>query len=292
VEERESQQPSAPDPAVAGGVGTGSTAGAGGGVPVRPPSTGSLGSLFRSVPDWEERGTPAYVAEFVGTFLLVLSICVVVSLNSRDGLGVTDFAVIGLVHAFVLAMLIYTLGGTSGAHFNPAVTAALAALRRISPVDAVIYWLVQLSGAIAAALVTKLLLLDEGRTANYGATTVSEQFLQGKALPGLLVEVLGTFILMWAIMGCAVNPRGEREWAGLVIGFALALAVLIFAPLDGAGFNPARSFGPAIVSGEFSDFWVYVVGPLIGAALAAFGYKALVLDPQGKPVERPVDTFA
>ena len=74
----------------------------------------------------EERGTPAYVAEFIGTFFLVLFVCMVVTLNSAGGLGVTDFAVIGLVHAFVLAMLVYTLGGTSGAHFNPAVTASLA----------------------------------------------------------------------------------------------------------------------------------------------------------------------
>ena len=111
----------------------------------------------------EERGTPAYVAEFIGTFFLVLFVCLVVTLNSAGGLGVTDFAVIGLVHAFVLAMLVYTLGGTSGAHFNPAVTAALAALRKITLIDATIYWLVQLAGAVAAALVTKLLLLDEGR---------------------------------------------------------------------------------------------------------------------------------
>jgi MIP family channel proteins len=249
-------------------------------------------ALFRTEPDWEERGTPAYVAEFIGTFFLVLAICMIVSLNSAGGLGVTDFAVIGLVHVFVLAMLVYTLGGTSGAHFNPAVTAALAALRKISPIDALTYWLVQLSGGVAAALVTKVLLLDEGKGANYGATTVSQSILQGGAWAGLLCEILGTFILMWAIMGAAVNPRGQREWAGLIIGFALGLAVLMFAPLDGASFNPARSFGPAIVSGEFSDFWIYVVGPVIGALLATFAYKAVVLDPQGKPAERPVDTFA
>ena len=78
----------------------------------------------------EARDWPAYLAEFIGTFLLVLFICVIVSVNSRDGLGVTDFAVIGLVHAFLLAMLVYTLGGTSGAHLNPAVTIGLAAVRR------------------------------------------------------------------------------------------------------------------------------------------------------------------
>ena len=166
----------------------------------------------------EERGTPAYVAEFIGTFFLVLFVCLIVTVNSGGGLGFTDWAVIGLVHAFLLAMLVYTLGGTSGAHFNPAVTGALAALRRITLIDAVIYWLVQLAGAVAGALVCKLLLLDEGRAAKYGAATVSEKFLQGKPLGGLLAETLGAYVLMWAIMGVAVNPRGQADWAGSTSG--------------------------------------------------------------------------
>ena len=234
---------------------------------------------------------PAFIAEFLGTFVLVFFVTAVVCLNSEDGLRFIDFAVIGLVHVFVLAMLIYTLAGTSGAHFNPAVTAGLAAVRKISPADAVIYWLVQLSGGVLGALVTKLLLVDEGRGVSYGATTVSEQFLQGKALPGLLAEVIGTFVLMWAIMGLAVNPKGERNFGGLIIGMALGLGVMVLAPLSGAGFNPARSFGPAVVSGEFSDFWIYVVGPLVGALIAALGYRALVLEPKDEPGLRPIDTL-
>jgi len=239
----------------------------------------------------EERGANAYVAEFIGTFFLVLFIASVVAVNSADGLGVTDFAVIGLVHAFLLAMLIYTLGATSGAHFNPAVTIALAAIRRISIADAAIYILVQLSGGVAGALVCKLLLLDEGSGVNYGAATVSEQFAQGKALTGLLAECIGTFVLMWAIMGVAVNERGERAWAGWVIGATLGFAVMTLAPISGAGFNPARWFGPAIVSGTYDDGWVYVVGPVLAALAAAFLYTALVLKPEGKLAERPIDTY-
>jgi glycerol uptake facilitator-like aquaporin len=96
---------------------------------------------------------------------------------------------------------------------------------------------------------------------------------------------------MWAIMGTAVNPRGERAWAGLVIGIALGLGVMTLAPLSGAGFNPARWLGPAIVSGQFADAWVYVVGPLLGALGAAQGYRALVLDPQARVARRPIDTL-
>lgn len=239
----------------------------------------------------EERGTPAYVAEFIGTFLLVLFVCLVISVNSKGGLGFTDFAVIGLVHAFVLALIVYSIGGTSGAHVNPAVTAALAALRKISPIDALIYWMVQLAGGVAGALVCKLLLLDEGRSANYGAATVSQQFLQGRALPGLLAEVIGSFVLMWAIMAVAVNPRGERAWAGWVIGIALGLGVMVLAPVDGASFNPARWFGPAIVAGEYSDFWIYILGPLLGMLAAAFAYRFVVLDPAERVAQRPVDVL-
>ncbi len=239
--------------------------------------------------DVQERGVPAYVAEFLGTFLLVLFVCSVVSINSEGGLQFTDFAVIGLVHVFVLAVLVYSLGHTSGAHFNPAVTTALTALRKISPLDAMIYILVQLAGAVAGALVTKLLLQDEGRAVDYGATVVSEKFLQGKPLGALLVEVIGTFILMWAIMTFAVNPRSERWMSGLGIGMALGLAVMVFAPLDGAAFNPARSFGPAIVANEFGDFWVYVVGPALGAILAAFAYVFLVLKPQEREAQPPIE---
>jgi MIP family channel proteins len=238
----------------------------------------------------EERGPTAYAAEFLGTFLLVFFIASIVVVSSPNGVGATDFAVIGLVHAFVLAMLVYTLGGTSGAHFNPAVTFGLLTLRRISPFDAAVYWVVQLVGGVVAALVVKLLLLEPGRATGYGATAVSP-LLQGSALLGLLAEVIGTFVLMWAIMGTAVNPRGERAWAGLVIGIALGLGVMTLAPLSGAGFNPARWLGPAVVSGQFSDAWIYIVGPLLGALGAAQGYKALVLDPQERVARRPIDTL-
>jgi MIP family channel proteins len=239
----------------------------------------------------EERGPTAYVAELIGTFLLVFFVCAIVIVNSGDGIGYADFAVIGLVHAFVLAMLVYTLGGTSGAHFNPAVTAALRALNKISTPDALFYFLMQLLGALAAAWLAKLLFLDEGRAVDYGAISVSEPFLQGKPLGGLVAELIGTFVLMWAIMGTAVNPRGERASAGLVIGITLGFGVMALAPVSGAGFNPARWFGPAVVSGNYADFWIYIVGPLLGAAAAALGYRALVLDPQDKVAERPIDTL-
>jgi MIP family channel proteins len=238
----------------------------------------------------EERDARAYVAEFIGTFFLVLFICTIVTVNSAGGLGFTDFAVIGLVHAFVLSMLVYTLGGVSGAHFNPAVTIALAALKKIKPTDAVIYIIVQLAGAIGGALVCKLLLLDEGNAVNYGAATVSPKFEQGKALAGLLAEAIGTFVLVWAIVGTAVNEKADKGWAGWTIGATLGFAVMALAPISGAGFNPARWFGPALVSGIYTDGWVYIVGPVVAGVLAALLYRWIGLTGRAAE-ERPVDSL-
>jgi glycerol uptake facilitator protein len=238
----------------------------------------------------EDREWPAYMAEFIGTFLLVFFVCTIVSINSAGGIGVTDFAVIGLLHAFILAMLVYTLGGTSGAHFNPAVTTTLLALRKIKPGDALVYVLVQLSGGVAGALVCKALVTDAGRGVHYGAVSVS-QIVHGHALPGLIAEILGTFVLMWAIMGVAVNPRGQRDWAGLVIGITLGFAVMAFAPISGAGLNPARWFGPAVVGNEWGTWLIYIVGPIIGGLLAGFVYDRVVIAPANRVTDRPIDTL-
>jgi MIP family channel proteins len=228
----------------------------------------------------EDRGLPAYVAEFIGTLLLVLFIGSI--LSTATGLGVTDFAVIGLLHVFVLAMLIATLGGTSGAHFNPAITVALAGARKIKPPDAVIYIVLQFAGAIVGALIVKLIFKDEG-SGSYGTPTVSDKWLQGKNLSGMFVEMVGTFALVWAVFGAAVNVRAERGWAPWIIGGTLGAMVMCFGPLTGAGFNPARSIGPAIVAGnpDWSQLIVsYTIGPIIGGLLAWVSYTAIALTQQ------------
>src|SRR4051794_6754639 len=199
----------------------------------------------------EERGAAAYTAEFLGTFILVFFICMIVIVSSPKTAGATDWIVIGFVHFLTLMLLVAALGGTSGAHFNPAVTATLTALRKISPPDAVIYILLQLAGGVAGALVVKLLLKDEGDPVNYGAPSVAKFTTD---FGGFTAELLGTFMLMWAIMGAAVNPRAPRSAAPWVIGAALGVALLVFGPVTGGSFNPARAFGPDLVSGEFDGF--------------------------------------
>jgi glycerol uptake facilitator protein len=244
------------------------------------------------VTEVQDRGPAAYIAEFIGTLLLVFFVTAVVSLyvtapSATNPNPFIDFSVIGLVHAFVLFGLIQTLAIISGAHFNPAVTVVMTVLREIKPPDALIYVVAQLGGGVGGALLTKLLLDDEGRGVDYGVTLVSDR-LEGAIFPGMVVEALGTFFLVWVIVGVAVNPRATKEWAALAIGAALGMLVMVLGPLTGGSFNPARSFGPAIVSGEFGgagDFLlVYVVAPVIGALLAGFLYFNLVIAPGKKGV--------
>ncbi len=245
------------------------------------------------VTEVQDRGPAAYIAEFIGTLLLVFFITAVVSLyvalpSRVNPVPFVDFSVIGLVHAFLLFALIQTLAVISGAHFNPAVTAVMTVLRQITPTDAAIYIVAQLAGGVGGALLTKLLLEDEGRAVHYGAAAVSSR-LEGAILPGMVVEVLGTFFLVWVIVGVAVNPRATKEWAALAIGATLGMLVMVLAPLTGASFNPARAFGPAIVSGEWSggaaDFLlVYVLAPVIGAIVAGVLYFNLFITPGKKGV--------
>jgi MIP family channel proteins len=226
----------------------------------------------------QDRGLAAYIAELVGTFFLVFVIGTVVTLYVATGSTAqfgSDFAVIGLVHGLVLFTLIQTLGGVSGAHLNPVVTAAAAVLRRIDPVDAVVYMLAQLSGGVLGALLVRGLLVDEGTAGNYGAVQTSP--LLGGEFQGALVEMIGTFLLVLAVVAVALNQRAWRDWAPLTIGLTLAFCVMVFGPLSGASLNPARWFGPALISGEWGGVWPYVVGPLVGALLAAAFYRFVIL---------------
>ena len=235
----------------------------------------------------QERGIAAYLAELIGTLLLVFFVTSVVVLFVSTGgqaqFG-SDFAVVGLVHAFLLFGLIVMFGVVSGGHFNPAVTLAALAIRRIRPLDAVIYMLAQLSGGVLGALLTKALLLDEGRATHYGATQVSG-LLAGN-FAGATVEAIGTFVLVLVILAAVYSEKSFKEWAPLAIGTTLGFAVMVFGPLTGAGLNPARWFGPALVGSEFGDFWVYIVGPVVGSLLAAVVYR-FVLEPGGLPPTEP-----
>jgi MIP family channel proteins len=240
----------------------------------------------------QDRGPAAYLAELIGTLLLVFFVTAVVSLfvtqaTPQNPTPFVDFGVIGLVHFLLLFILVQGFAIASGAHFNPAVTIAMAALRQIKPPDAVIYLLAQLVGAVLGALLTKLLLNNfaNADAVNFGAPSVSAA-LDHKTLLGMLGEFIGTFVLVLTIVAVAVDPRVDRALAPLAIGAALGLGVMIMGSLTGGSFNPARAFGPDLVSGEWDGFGkfllVYVLAPILGGLVAAVGYMRLLFTPGAK----------
>lgn len=236
----------------------------------------------------QERGLAAYLAELIGTFLLVFFITTVIVLFLSTGEQAqfgTDFAVIGLVHAFLLFGLIVMFGVVSGGHFNPAVTLAAIVIKRISAIDGLIYMLAQFSGGVLGALLCKGLLLDEGRATHYGAATVSS--LLAGDLQGMIIEAIGTFCLVLVILAAVFSKKSFKDWAPLAIGTTLGFIVMVGGPLTGGSFNPARWFGPALVANEWGGVWPYLLGPIVGSLLAAVVFR-FVLEAGGPaPTESP-----
>jgi glycerol uptake facilitator protein len=245
----------------------------------------------------QERGPAAYIAELIGTFGLVfvitMSVVLFVPAAQAQAGGVAfqpfqDFAVVGLVHAFVLFFLIQTLAIICGAHFNPAITIGLAAIRQIRLLDAGIYIVMQLAGATIGALFTKALVTEIGKNVHYGAPALNTGRV-GTTLAGMGAEGIGTFFLVWAVVGVAVNPAGLKDWSGFAIGATLGFAVMITGALTGGALNPARAFGPSLVAHHFDGSagrWLllYVLSPGVGAVLAAAGYFWLFIQPGKKGV--------
>lgn len=193
-----------------------------------------------------------------------------------------DVLPIALAFAFALAVAVYAFGGTSGGHFNPAVTLALAVTRRFDWADVAPYCLMHCLGGIAGAFLVAGIYGEsgvafEGTNILLGATTVAAGVGQWQAI---LSEALVAFVLTTAIMAIAVDRRAPKGWSGLVIGLALGAGVLVAGAATGASANFARSLGPFVASLVFdpdtipwSDLIVYAVGPVVGAAAAAYAYE-------------------
>jgi aquaporin NIP len=205
------------------------------------------------------------VAEAIATFALVVAGCgaIISDQHSGGGLGVVG---IGLVFGLVIMVMVYATGHLSGAHINPAVTVAFTLTRHFPGRDALAYVAAQLVGATLGALV--LLAVWPGQPARLGAT------LPGVGVGSALVyETILTAFLMFVITAVATDTRAVGAAAAIAIGGAVGLDAIFGGPVTGASMNPARSFGPALAAGEWRDFWLYVVGPLFGAALGALAYQ-------------------
>lgn len=221
-------------------------------------------------------------SEAIGTFMLVFAGCgaIVTDAHTGGSLGVVGVA---LVFAFVVTAAIYAGGHVSGAHYNPAVTLAFVAARHFHGRDAVAYVAAQLAGAVLAALL--LLGAWPQQPAELGATVPSVAV--GTAL---VYEVVMSAFLMFVITAVATDTRAVGAAAAIAIGFTVGLDALFGGPLTGASMNPARSLGPALASGTWTDFWVYLAGPIAGAVLGAFAYELIRGDrPPIPPPSTPED---
>ncbi len=211
-----------------------------------------------------------YIIEFIGTFFLVLIIAFTTNDPQLWAGGGTPFAPIAI--GCGLMVMVYMGGHISGAHYNPAVTLAVLICKKINSKDAVAYMLVQILGAMAAALAFYFIL---GRSMG-----------EPKPLPGfhlnlkpMMVELLFTFALVMVVLNVAVSKKTSgNSYYGLAIGFTILAAVYAGGPVSGGAFNPAVGLGPAIShamtgGGNLEFVWIYLAGPIAGAILAAWIFK-------------------
>lgn len=207
------------------------------------------------------------LAEAIGTFILVFAGTGAVMVNQISNGAITHLGV-SFVFGAVVAALIYTLGHVSGAHFNPAVTLAFWGGGYFPGRRVLGYCLAQCGGAIAASAT---LAFSLGHVGTLGATLPRDN----NWLQAFILEVILTFILMFVIMGSAVDKRAASGFAGLAIGLTVALEAAFLGPITGASMNPARSLGPALVAGLWQHHWLYWVAPILGAQLAVWCYRIL-----------------
>jgi MIP family channel proteins len=224
-------------------------------------------------------------AEFIGTFALVfIGAGAVLSAGPSAGAGNLEIA---LAYGLVIAVMVSALAHISGGHFNPAVTLGMLLTRRISVVLGLLYWVVQLGGAVLAALLLKWIFPTD-QQATLGSPALGPGIDVG---PGLVIEAILTFFLVWVVFATMVDPRGSyTAIAGLAVGFVIAFDTLMGGPLTGAMMNPARAFGPELVANDWDDFWIWYVGPLAGGAIAALLYDEVYMRRAGPVPVGPPET--
>jgi MIP family channel proteins len=215
----------------------------------------------------------AAVAEFVATFALIFIGAGAVILNANGQLDLTGVA---LAHGLVLAIMVSVTAHISGGLVNPAVAISLWVTGKLPTTRAGVLIAAQLAGAVAGAFLLKLLLPTELFDAGGGgAPALGDTIAVGK---GILIEAVLTFFLVFAVFGTAVDDRGPfAKTAGLTIGLVIAFDIMAFGPYTGAAMNPARWFGPALATGEWSDWFVWIVGPIAGGIIAGVLYWSAFL---------------
>ena len=216
------------------------------------------------------------IAEMIGTGFLVFFGCGAIIMDVFPGGGFHVFG-IAMVHAFVLSLAISMTMGISGGHLNPAVTIGLLTIKKISPSDAFIYIASQLVGALVGALLVRTILPDNvGHIIAYGTPTLQSSVTVPQAIA---IEAVITFLLMSGVMGTIVASNAPRI-GGFGVGLTLIPSIMVAGILTGAAANPARAFGPAAISGNFTAQAVWWIGPILGAVVAALLWHHVLLKEQ------------
>lgn len=219
-----------------------------------------------------------YLAEMIGTMVLVLMGCgSAIFAGDAAGAVSTGVGTLGVAMAFGLSVvaMAYTIGGISGCHINPAITLGVFLSGRMNGKDAAMYMLFQVFGAIIGSSILYLLV----STGAHGGPTATgaNSFNDGMMLQAFIAEAVFTFIFVLVVLGSTDDRKGAGNLAGLAIGLSLVLVHIVCIPITGTSVNPARSIAPALFQGgeALSQVWLFIVAPLLGAALSAGAWKVL-----------------
>jgi len=208
------------------------------------------------------------IAELIGTFALVFCGTGAIIIDQQTGGGVSHTG-IAITFGLIVMSMIYAFGNISGAHFNPAVSIAFTIAGRFPLKELVPYIISQLAGAMFASLILRFLFPENGLL----GTTLPA----GAAMQSFVLEFILTFFLMIVIINVATGSKEQGMFAGLAIGSVVLLEAMFAGPICGASMNPARSFAPALISGDFDYLWIYLTAPVLGAATAIPIWKYLTL---------------
>lgn len=218
-----------------------------------------------------------YIAEFIGTAVLVLFGCGTASLVGCGSAASCGYILTALAFGLVIVAMAYSIGNVSGCHINPAVSIAMLVAGKMTVKDFIGYIVAQFAGAVAGAGILKLIFTQGNVTDQTGALGSNGLAgVNGSIVAALIVEVVLTFVFVLAIMGVTSKPEYSSV-AGVVIGLSLTLVHILGIGLTGTSVNPARSFGPALLAGgeALSNVWIFIVAPLAGGVLAALVYKLI-----------------
>ncbi|KAJ8625906.1 hypothetical protein MRB53_019213 [Persea americana] len=232
---------------------------------------------FGSIGDSLSLGSlKAYLSEFIATLLFVFagvgSAIAFSKLTTGAALDPAGLVAVAIAHAFALFVGVSMAANISGGHLNPAVTFGLAIGGHITILTGIFYWVAQLLGSIVACLLLKFVTNAKSIPTHGVASGMN-------AVEGVVMEVVITFALVYTVYATAADPKKGSlgTIAPIAIGFIVGANILAAGPFSGGSMNPARSFGPAVVSGDFSQNWIYWVGPLVGGGLAGFIYGSVFI---------------